>query len=115
MRAKLKIKDEYGSGQIHVGQLFDVCVWAGEWMVLFGQYSRDGKVRITEYDRDTGKFRPWGPIEVKEFTDMAGFNYCDLVILHIYERQQTVEDVIEQMRKDYQKEVVQDSSQGSVE
>lgn len=92
MREKLRIKDEFGNERIQVGQLFDITIWAAEFITLFGQYGRDGKVHIWVYDDDDDTFQ-MSKMTIRAFKERAGFNYCDFVITDIHEPSISLEEL----------------------
>lgn len=97
MPQPLHIKDEYGGGTIHPGQCFDIAFWGAESALAFGRLSE--KNTIETYIWDETNF-DMSEMAVSEFLEIAGFNYCDLVILHIYPITLSVEDVKATLTKD---------------
>lgn len=90
MTQALHIKDEHDEGTIHPGQCFDIVFWGAESAVAFGRLSETNTIEVYVLDETTFDR---SDMEVSEFLEIAGFNYCDLVILHIYPTDLSIEDV----------------------
>ena len=101
MREKLRIKDEFGNERIQVGQLFDITIWAAEFIPVFGQYGRDGKVHIWVYNEDNDTFR-MSRMTIRAFKERAGFSYCDFVISDIYEPSMSLGELKNEYSKAYE-------------
>ena len=101
MREKLRIKDSFGDERIQVGQLFDITIWAAEFIPVFGQYGRDGKVHIWVYNEDNDTFR-MSRMTIRAFKERAGFSYCDFVISDIYEPSMSLGELKSEYSKAYE-------------
>lgn len=97
MTQPLHIKDKHGQATVHPGQCFDIVFWGEESAVAFGRLSERNTIEIHVLDETTFDM---SEMSVSEFLEIAGFNYCDLVVIHIYPTDRSIEDVKEALLKD---------------